>query len=47
MDTELSDPRPCPECGSYATQPTDQPADDEGLVEFHCADCGHYFVDEA
>jgi hypothetical protein len=46
MDDETYDPRPCPECESSATVPTDE-SDEEGLVEFHCLDCGHYFVDVA
>ncbi len=43
--TEPSNDRPCPECGNYETQPTGKP-DDEGQVEFRCADCGEYFVDK-
>ena len=34
----------CPECGSYALVSTDEP-DEDGLVEYRCSDCGHYFVD--
>lgn len=36
----------CPICGSYEVNPTG-PADEENLVEYRCADCGAYFVDEA
>lgn len=35
----------CPNCGSYAVTPTGKP-DDDNLVEYHCEDCGEYFVDE-
>ena len=35
----------CPECGSYAVTPTTQPPD--VWCEYHCDDCGHYFVDVA
>jgi transposase-like protein len=41
----LEQQQSCPECGSYAILPTSDP-DEEGQVEFHCDDCGEYFVDE-
>ena len=31
----------CPEC-----EPTDDP-DEDGQVEYHCPECGEYFVAEA
>lgn len=36
----------CPECGRYAVTATGDP-DEDGLVEYRCDDCGHYFVDKA
>lgn len=36
----------CPECGSPNICPTGTP-DEDGLVEYRCLDCGHYFVDDA
>lgn len=34
----------CPECGSYEVYPTMGPNAD-GMTEYHCDDCGHYFVE--
>lgn len=33
----------CPECGSADIIGTSEP-DDDGLVEYRCRSCGHYFV---
>ncbi len=46
MDAEPIEPHPCPECGSFATEPTGAP-DSEGECEYRCDDCGEYFVDLA
>lgn len=35
----------CPECGSYDVIAITLPNED-GMVEYRCHDCGHYFVDE-
>lgn len=34
----------CPECGSLDVTETTKP-DENGLCEYMCLDCGHYFVD--
>jgi len=36
----------CPECDSPECYPTGEP-DEDGLVEYHCQGCGHYFIDQA
>ena len=36
----------CPECYSPEVEPVSDP-DDDGFVEYHCSECGHYFVDNA
>jgi len=35
----------CPNCGSYEVTPTTAPIEDE--CEYHCDDCGEYFVGDA
>lgn len=35
----------CPECASPDVWPT-TPEDGDGLCEYRCNTCGHYFVDE-
>lgn len=36
----------CPECGWCECFPVTDP-DDDGLCEYRCSECGHYFVAEA
>lgn len=39
----MSDEPICPECGSEDVVQTGD-ADEEGLAEYMCYECGHYFV---
>ena len=36
----------CPKCDSLGVFPTLGVYDEEGLREYRCRNCGHYFVDD-
>ena len=36
----------CPQCGCPEVEPTWSEPDEDNQMEYHCSECGEYFIDE-